>query len=346
MSEKNKAGDRQILSGSSSHLDSPQAGASVYDTSISITGWIYAREREPWHCRIRAWIDGEVVGQTERLFFRPDVCSALGLADEIPTGFRLLGQADSGDEPERETELLITASWAGDDEEYEICRCVIKLVAASLPQRAYGEFVHPKQRTVLHREDIYGSGPPVEQPAAETLQLIQQYLPAGGSVLDVGCGAGAYGPALIEAGHAWLGLEVNSACWELLTQRNLPFRKTLETATAFPVRPGEFDHAICIEVLEHIRQPDAFLNELARAIRGLALFSVPNIEIVPYLSAWHVVPWHLLEADHKNFFTRASLQALLRKHFARVEVFSYSTHPLRTPDGLPVDVHLFAVAEK
>jgi hypothetical protein len=58
------------------------------------------------------------------------------------------------------------------------------------------------------------------------------------------------------------------------------------------------------------------------------------------------VPWHLLEADHKNFFTRASLHALLRKHFARVEVFSYAAHPLPTPDEVPLHVHLFAIAEK
>ena len=109
---------------------------------------------------------------------------------------------------------------------------------------------------------------------------------------------------------------------------------------------GEFENAICVEVLEHIANPDRFLSEISRAIRDRALFSVPNIEVIPYFSAWQVVPWHLLEADHKNFFTRASLRELLRKHFANVEVFSYAEHPLRTPDGIALHLHLFAVADK
>ena len=59
-----------------------------------------------------------------------------------------------------------------------------------------------------------------------------------------------------------------------------------------------------------------------------------------------LVPWHLLEADHKNFFTRGNLGGVLRNHFARVEVFSYADHPLRTPDGIALHGHLFAVADK
>jgi SAM-dependent methyltransferase len=277
---------------------------------------------------------------------RTDVCAALNLPAETPTGFRILGQLQRGVDSARETEITVSASWSVDDEEYEIGKCAIQLVPASLAQRPYGESLFPAQTKLLHRESIYGSGPPIEEPGAETLHLLKQYLPTPGSVLDVGCGAGAYGPALMEAGHEWTGLEVNSYCWEILERRNLPFRKTGETASAFPVRPAEFDYAICVEVLEHIRQVDGFLSEVSRAIRGRALFSVPNIEVIPYFHAWQVVPWHLLEADHKNFFTRGSLQALLKKYFAHVEVFSYAEHPLPTPDGVPLHVHLFAIATK
>ena len=68
-------------------------------------------------------------------------------------------------------------------------------------------------------------------------------------------------------------------------------------------------------------------------------------EVLPYFKDWEVAPWHLLEAGHKNFFTRASLRALLGKYFARVEVFSYGEHPLRTRDQIALHLHLFAVAE-
>ena len=177
------------------------------------------------------------------------------------------------------------------------------------------------------------------------LRLLLEYLPPGGSVLDVGCGAGAYGPGLTAAGHRWLGLETNSYCWEVLARRQLPFRK-IEEPSVLPCSTGEFDHAICIEVLEHVQEPDSFLIEIARVIRGRGLFSVPNIEVIPYFQPWAVVPWHLLESEHRNFFTRGSLAKLLQKYFSRVEVFSCGEHPLPTREGIPVHVHLFAVAEK
>src|SRR5438874_1777245 len=116
--------------------------------------------------------------------------------------------------------------------------------------------------------------------------------------------------------------------------------------SSFPHGNEEFDEVICIEVLEHIEDPKSFLQEVSRVVRKRTLFSVPNIEVIPYFKDWEAVPWHLLEGDHKNFFTRASLRELLAPHFSRVEVFSYIEHPLRTRDGIALHAHLCAVADK
>ena len=280
------------------------------------------------------------------MFIRPDVSRALNIEDTIPTGFRLLALLpNSGDKP-REAQISLTASWSEEPTEREFARTTVQLIPALLQTRPFADVITPHQATVLHRENIYGSGPPVTQPGAETVFLIQQYLQPHTRIVDVGCGAGAYASALRAAGHGWVGLEANAGCLELLRERGLPHRAVNEEAGELPCSAGEFDSAICIEVLEHIAAPDGFLAEVARVIRSRALFSVPNIEVIPYFSAWQVVPWHLLEADHKNFFTRASLRELLRRHFSSVEVFSYAEHPLRTPDGIPLHVHLFAVADK
>lgn len=222
----------------------------------------------------------------------------------------------------------------------------IRVVPARLSERPYGVVVSPENETLLHRENIYGSGPPIEEPGVEVSNLLHAYLPAGVSVVDVGCGAGAYGPPLLATGHAWLGLEANEHCGQILTRRDLPFRAVEPESGRLPCADAEFDSAICIEVLEHTKDPEAFVFEIARIIRGRALFSVPNMELLPYLYDWRVVPWHLLEGDHKNFFTRASFRALLGRHFRDVEVFPYGEHPLRTRDEVPMYVHLFAVANK
>ena len=336
----------QTVAGSSSYIDAPASGAAVYDACLPIAGWFYAPDREPTTCRIRAWANGEIIGETRLLFVRADVSRALNISPAIPTGFRLLARVADVEGSPRDEVITLSASWSDDAAEYEIGRVVVQLHPATLQRKPYGDVVHPERATVLHRENIYGSGPPVPEPGAETLQLIRDYLPARGSVVDVGCGAGAYGPPLISDGREWIGLETNAHCFDLLAQRGLPHRRVDEGSGALPCDGGEFDAAICIEVLEHIERADEFVGEIARVIRTRALFSVPNMEVIPYFSGWQVVPWHLLEADHKNFFTRTSLRELLQRHFARVEVFSYAEHPLRTPDGIPLHLHLFAITEK
>ena len=88
------------------------------------------------------------------------------------------------------------------------------------------------------------------------------------------------------------------------------------------------------------------MEEISTVVRHRARFSVPNIEVIPYFKDWETVPWHMLEGDHKNFFTRTSLRELLAPYFLRVEVFLYLEHPLRTRDGIPLHAHLCAVADK
>jgi SAM-dependent methyltransferase len=245
----------------------------------------------------------------------------------------------------RDATLRVVAG-IGDPGRDIVVEQIIRLVPAKLRERPYGEVVSPENETLLHRENIYGSGPPIEEAGIEVSNLLHAYLPAGASVVDVGCGAGAYGPPLIAAGHAWLGLEANAHCCEILQRRQLPFRPVDVDSLRLPCNDAEYDSAICIEVLEHTKDPEAFAAEIARIIRGRALFSVPNMELLPYLHDWRAVPWHLLEGDHKNFFTRASLRRLLSHSFRNVEIFPYGEHPLRTRDDVPLYVHLFAVADK
>jgi 2-polyprenyl-3-methyl-5-hydroxy-6-metoxy-1,4-benzoquinol methylase len=328
-----------------SDLDRPAPGESVYDAAISISGWVHSPGREAAACKVRAYLDDICVAEMRVLSARADVCAKLNLSTAVPTGFRGLGHASSAAPHSRDATLRVTASW-DDHEEIEIAKRVVRLVPAFLRERPYGAVVHPENETVLRRENIYGLGPPIEEPGREVLNLILEYLPERSSVVDVGCGAGAYGAALIAAGHRWLGLETNSGCCEILARRQLPFRQVDSGVGLLPCADREFDAAICIEVLEHVKEPAAFLREIARLIRGRALFSVPNIEVLPYFHGWGVVPWHLLEGDHENFFTRSSLANLLAGFFRHVEVFSYGEHPLRTRDGVPLHVHLFAVGDK
>lgn len=328
--------DRKAVSTPSLLIESPAPGQNVYDEAVFISGSLDVPRGDWSSWFVRASVDERSCAETRILFPRPDG----------RLGFRMLGRISPPLAEPRDVTLRVVLAGIGDPGREISADQSIHVVPASLRDRPYGDVVSPANETLLHRENIYGSGPPIEEPGVEVSNLLHAYLPAGSSVVDVGCGAGAYGPPLLAAGHNWLGLETNAHCCEILTRRQLPFRRVDVDSARLPCRDTEHDSAICIEVLEHTKDPAGFAGEIARIIRQRALFSVPNMELLPYLHDWRVVPWHLLEGDHKNFFTRASLRALLLRSFRQVEIFPYGEHPLRTRDEVPVYVHLFAVADK
>ncbi|MCA1658101.1 MAG: hypothetical protein LC627_02255, partial [Verrucomicrobiaceae bacterium] len=169
-----------------SGLESPAPGQSIYDEAIFISGWFRAPDRERVSCLVRAYLDDDCVGETRLLFERSDGSS----------GFKMLGNTASQNPEPREAILRITASWDGANEN-EIARQSVRLVPALLRERPFGDVLFSGNATLLHRENIYGSGPPIEEPGVEVMNLLRQYLPAKSSVVDVGCGAGAYGPGLM-----------------------------------------------------------------------------------------------------------------------------------------------------
>jgi SAM-dependent methyltransferase len=317
-------------------IESPAPGQDVYDEAVFISGWIEGADHDLTSALVGAYIDDDCCGETHLLFSR---------GNGRRLGFRILGRISPSSGGQRDATLRVVAGIDDPGSEFA-AEQTIRIIPASLRDRPYGEVVSPANATLLHRENIYGSGPPIEEPGVEVSELLHAYVPADASIVDVGCGAGAYGPPLIAAGHEWLGLEANAHCCGILERRQLPFRKVDGAQVRLPAADGEFDCAICIEVVEHTKDPEAFVAQIARITRRRALFSVPNMELLPYLYDWRVVPWHLLEGDHKNFFTRASLHALLSRHFRTVEIFPYGEHPLRTRDGVPLFVHFFAVADK
>jgi SAM-dependent methyltransferase len=192
---------------------------------------------------------------------------------------------------------------------------------------------------VLHREDVYTSGPPVADVFPETLALVRRY--AGPRVLDVGCGAGLCSQALRAAGHAVQGLEYVAEPARMTRRRRVPV--VLADARRMPFGDRTFDTVIAVEVIEHVERPEEIIAECARVTCGNVLVSVPNAGVIPHLWPWDVVPWHLLEASHVNFFGARSLETLLCKSFAHVCV-GYYARTFRFPGAPPLYAHLFALA--
>lgn len=72
-----------------------------------------------------------------------------------------------------------------------------------------------EKKKILYREDIYGSGPPVDDVSKEALLLIKKF--SVKSIFDVGCGTGAYMKRLVKKGYICHGIENNLERVKILT---------------------------------------------------------------------------------------------------------------------------------
>src|SRR5215470_3817581 len=102
------------LSQMQKYIDAPRPDQAVYDECISIAGWIFAEGRTPGACRVRAWLDGVLIGESRLLFARPDVSDFLSLPHDVPTAFRFLARAAGCNQASRDATIEVTASWNGD----------------------------------------------------------------------------------------------------------------------------------------------------------------------------------------------------------------------------------------
>lgn len=326
-------------------IDQPNPARAEYRQRIPFAGWVHGLGEIS---AVSAWHGDELLGQTRALFVRPDVNAALHLPVTALTGFRFFGVADR-----RHTgtplRVELRATIAADAQEKKIGDLTVPLVDVDYVDRAYGNLCNPACVDVHHRHHIYSTGEPAEAPSPECLQLLADYLPPGASVLDVGCGVGAYAHPLHERGFTWTGAELSPRLLRELRQRGLPHRRIRRPVWPFryrlPFATGSFEAAIAIEVLEHTVDPARFVQEIRRVVRRRACFSVPNAELLPFWAPGLIAPWHVLEGDHRNFFSRFILRALLSRFFRHVEVLDYGTSPAETREGVNIGYHLFAFAD-
>jgi 2-polyprenyl-3-methyl-5-hydroxy-6-metoxy-1,4-benzoquinol methylase len=113
-----------------------------------------------------------------------------------------------------------------------------------------------------------------------THEVILGHVPAGSTVLDVGCATGYLGAALAAHGcRAW-GLDQDAGAVLVAKPWYEEVRAIdLEECDELPWPARFFDVVLAADVLEHLRDPQAALRLLHGSIRpgGRLIVSVPNV---------------------------------------------------------------------
>jgi 2-polyprenyl-6-hydroxyphenyl methylase/3-demethylubiquinone-9 3-methyltransferase len=138
----------------------------------------------------------------------------------------------------------------------------------------------------------------------------------GERVLDLGCGAGRFVRALLEAGVDAVGVDVAEGALSR-ARSNVPgadLRRVGEDGV-IPLGHGEVDLVWCSEVLEHVADTAGLLLEARRVLRpgGRLLLTVPfHGRIQAALIALTRFDAHFDPlGGHLRFYTRTSLAATL-----------------------------------
>jgi len=215
-----------------------------------------------------------------------------------------------------------------------------KIIEDGYIEQSY-EMLGPKQNgMVLKRNHIYGSGPPNTIAHQETLDYITRDSIA--PVLDIGCGAGVYVSEMNKRNKDCQGVEINSKYVDMALKANLPVRGY--DGKTIPFADNSFNTVMAVEVLEHVEDWESLLREMLRVAARRVIVTTPNIAVLSGMQKHGVVPWHLLEATHLNFFTIEIWRHIIFKiENATGFVFEYS--PLSV-NGELFNYHLYAVIEK
>jgi SAM-dependent methyltransferase len=180
--------------------------------------------------------------------------------------------------------------------------------------------------------DRISGSPSVRQYFREPLRSL---LRPTDTVLDVGCGAGAFLPTVSPLCDRLVGLDVTPAFVErarrVIQERGLANTTVVEGSSAsMPFEDGSFDAVLMVDLLHHLPSPKATVTEVHRVVRpgGLVIVFEPN-KLNPLLTLGCVIDrneWGLLQLG-----TFGSYRSLFAPHFT-VEHESFNGL-LIGPDG-------------
>lgn len=150
--------------------------------------------------------------------------------------------------------------------------------------------------------------------------LVAKLIGTGKTVLDVGCASGYLSKAIADRGNEVSGFELDAGDAAIAAKRLKKVvvgdLQTEKLSDAYP--NDQFDVVLFADVLEHINNPKAVLEDARQLLRtgGSVVISIPNVahgslRLALLNGQWNYTPTGLLDETHIRFYTLSTLVDLL-----------------------------------
>lgn len=154
----------------------------------------------------------------------------------------------------------------------------------------------------------------------EALKLLDK----GNRLLDVGCGDGSFGKLAKNNFKYIYGVDLASDALKRTKTKGLAVLKVNINAKRLPFKSCVFDTVSCLDVVEHIFEPEDLIREGNRLLKsgGIFIISTPNIRFIEHISmllARGYFPKTSYDIDsydggHIHYFTFSDIRRLLEEN--------------------------------
>lgn len=113
----------------------------------------------------------------------------------------------------------------------------------------------------------------------ERTQLLVEWVGSGRRVLDLGCYDGRDSKAIADAGNTVTGVEIHPRATDEARRRGIDVQSFDIATDEWPLPEEGYDVVIAGEIIEHLVDPDSFLQNVRRHLRkdGRLILTTPNV---------------------------------------------------------------------